>query len=57
MNKPEISIVIPTYCEEGNIFELFEKLLLELNKSNIHSHEIIYINDGSHDNSLLKIKS
>ena len=56
MNKPEISIVIPTYCEEGNIFELFEKLLLELNKSNIHSCEIIYINDGSHDNSLLKIK-
>jgi dolichol-phosphate mannosyltransferase len=56
MNKPEISIVIPTYCEEGNIFELFEKLLLELNKSNIHSYEIIYINDGSHDNSLLKIK-
>jgi dolichol-phosphate mannosyltransferase len=56
MNKPEISIVIPTYCEEGNIFELFEKLHEELSKSNIHSYEIIYINDGSHDNSLLKIK-
>lgn len=56
MNKPEISVVIPTYCEEGNIFELFEKLHVELSKSNIHSYEIIYVNDGSRDNSLLKIK-
>jgi dolichol-phosphate mannosyltransferase len=56
MNKPEISIVIPTYCEEGNIFELYEQLQRELTKSEIHSFEIIYVNDGSHDNSLMKIK-
>jgi dolichol-phosphate mannosyltransferase len=56
MNKPEISIVIPTYCEEGNIFELCEKLQVELSKINIHSYEIIYVNDGSHDNSLMRIK-
>ncbi|MFM7668116.1 MAG: glycosyltransferase family 2 protein [Bacteroidota bacterium] len=56
MNRPEISIVIPTYCEEGNIFELCEKLQVELSKINIHSYEIIYVNDGSHDNSLLRIK-
>jgi dolichol-phosphate mannosyltransferase len=56
MNKPEISIVIPTYCEEGNIVELYEQLQRELTKSEIHSFEIIYVNDGSHDNSLMKIK-
>jgi dolichol-phosphate mannosyltransferase len=56
MNKPEISIVIPTYCEEGNIVELYEQLQRELTKSEIHSFEIIYVNDGSIDNSLEKIK-
>jgi dolichol-phosphate mannosyltransferase len=56
MNKPEISIVIPTYCEEGNIVELYEQLQSELTKSEIHSFEIIYVNDGSIDNSLEKIK-
>jgi len=56
MNKPEISIVIPTYCEEGNISELYSQLESELKKVEIHSFEIIYVNDGSHDNSLTKIK-
>jgi dolichol-phosphate mannosyltransferase len=56
MNKPEISIVIPTYCEEGNISELYNQLESELKKVEIHSFEIIYVNDGSHDNSLTKIK-
>lgn len=56
MNKPEISIVIPTYCEEGNIVELYNQLLNELEKVGIHTFEIIYVNDGSNDNSLLKIK-
>jgi dolichol-phosphate mannosyltransferase len=56
MNKPDISIVIPTYCEEGNIGELYSQLESELKKVEIHSFEIIYVNDGSHDNSLMKIK-
>lgn len=56
MNKPEISIVIPTYCEEGNIVELYEQLQLELSKIDVHSFEIIYVNDGSHDDSLRNIK-
>jgi dolichol-phosphate mannosyltransferase len=56
MNKPEISIVIPTYCEEGNIVELYEQLKRQLSKSEIHSFEIIFVNDGSKDNSLEKIK-
>lgn len=56
MNTPEISIVVPTYCEEGNIVELYEKLSIELSKIDVNSFEIIYVNDGSHDNSLPKIK-
>jgi dolichol-phosphate mannosyltransferase len=56
MNKPEISIVIPTYCEEGNIVELYEQLQLELSKIDVQSFEIIYVNDGSHDESLRYIK-
>lgn len=56
MNKPEISIVIPTYCEEGNIVELYEQLQIELSKIDVQSFEIIYVNDGSHDDSLRNIK-
>lgn len=56
MNKPEVSIVIPTYCEEGNIVELYEQLQLELSKIDVQSFEIIYVNDGSHDDSLRNIK-
>jgi dolichol-phosphate mannosyltransferase len=56
MNKPEISIVIPTYCEEGNIVELYEQLKRQLSKCEIHSFEIIFVNDGGKDNSLEKIK-
>ena len=56
MNKPEISIIIPTYCEEGNIIPLHSKLIFELTQLKISDFEIIYVNDGSRDKSLDKIK-
>jgi glycosyltransferase involved in cell wall biosynthesis len=56
MNKPEISIIIPTYCEEGNIIPLHSKLIFELTQLKISDFEIIYVNDGSTDKSLDKIK-
>jgi len=56
MNTPEISIVVPTYCEEGNIVELYNQLHIEFSKIKINSFEIIYVNDGSHDSTLSKIK-
>lgn len=48
INK-DISIVIPVYEEEGNLFKLYE----EIHKSllNENSFEIIFIDDGSKDNS------
>ncbi len=47
-----ISIVVPTYNEEGNV----EKLLAEVSASlKSEKFEIIYVNDGSSDMSLQKI--
>ena len=49
-----LSILIPSYNEEGNITELNKKLIESL--KNI-DYEIIYINDGSKDKNLDKIKT
>lgn len=46
----KISITIPVYNEEKNIRELYEKLTLVLNRI-VYDSEIIFVNDGSHDNS------
>lgn len=52
----KICIVIPIYCEEKNIQLLYKRMemitaqFLEIN------WEYIFINDGSHDNSLLVLK-
>jgi glycosyltransferase involved in cell wall biosynthesis len=54
--KREISVVIPIYNEEGNITKLDNELKIELKKLN-KTFEIIYINDGSKDNSLSELKS
>ena len=47
-----LSILIPSYNEEGNINELNKKLIESL--KNV-VYEIIYINDGSKDKTLDKI--
>lgn len=49
----KISIIIPAYNEEGNIIELNKKLNNTLKELD---YELIYINDGSTDNTLDKIK-
>ena len=51
-----ISIVIPVYNEEENILPLHERLLNVLNSLN-EDYEIIYVDDGSKDNSLNILKS
>ncbi len=45
-----ISIIIPVYNEEKNIILLYRDLKQILNEQR-HDHEIIFINDGSQDNS------
>jgi glycosyltransferase involved in cell wall biosynthesis len=53
--KPEISIVIPAYNEEGNISIIINQLCDVLQNTN--SFEIIFVNDGSADNTLETIKN
>jgi glycosyltransferase involved in cell wall biosynthesis len=54
LQKQKISIVIPTYNEEQSLQTLTSKILKTLNK--IANLEIIFVNDGSTDNSLQILK-
>ncbi len=53
MNNQNISIVIPVYNEDESIPYLYREIKDAL--SNYSSHEIIFINDGSIDNSFNEI--
>lgn len=48
--KPELSVVIPVYNEESGLAKLFDRLYPALDALGIH-YEILYINDGSRDQS------
>ncbi|MGV8151310.1 MAG: glycosyltransferase family 2 protein, partial [Candidatus Woesearchaeota archaeon] len=50
----KFSVVVPVYNEEGNIFKLDSEIRSVMNK--LGSYEIIYVNDGSTDNSLRDLK-
>jgi dolichol-phosphate mannosyltransferase len=47
-----ISIIIPCFNEESNLSEIYSRLLLTLNSNSIR-YEIIFINDGSQDDTSL----
>ncbi len=49
-SKELISIVIPTFNEEGNIVKIYTELEKELKE--IYPFELIFVNDGSTDKSL-----
>ena len=51
-----ISVIIPIYNEEKNIPLLFERLKTALETTG-QSFELIYVNDGSKDQSILVIKN
>jgi len=53
---PEISIVAPVFNESGNLAEFQKRLSAVLDKISV-DYEVIYINDGSTDNSIEIIKS
>ena len=55
MNK-EISFVIPSYNEAENIKKLYLRIKNTINNLNILSYEIIYVENGSTDNSLEILK-
>ncbi len=53
---PEISIIIPIYNEQDNIDKLYRRLKNVVEGMSL-SHEFVFINDGSRDNSLQLIKT
>lgn len=54
--KIYLSIVIPLFNEEESLPELTEKIVGVLQKEKIYDYEIIFIDDGSTDNSFEVIK-
>lgn len=55
MNEPDISVVLPAHNEAGNIARMtatLERILKD------HGHfEIVFVDDGSHDNTLQAIRA
>ena len=53
---PNISVVIPSYNESENIEILYSRIIKTLKEKKIFNYEIIYIENGSTDNSLKILK-
>ena len=51
-----ISIIIPAYNEEKNISLFFDKIKEILYKINEYNFELVFINDGSSDNTYLEME-
>lgn len=49
----KLSIVVPCFNEEENIIIFYEELMQQINTQ---SYELIFVNDGSKDNTLTNIK-
>lgn len=56
MNNQKLSIIIPIYNEEGNIIPLNNEIKTEVQKD-FSDFEVIYVNDGSTDQSLKELLS
>lgn len=50
-----LSIVVPAYNESAGILKFHNELLMPAIRSIEHDYEIIYVNDGSSDNTLEKL--
>lgn len=53
--SPKLSVVIPVYNEEAGLEELFGRLYPALDELGI-GYEILFIDDGSHDNSAAMLR-
>ena len=54
-SPPELSVLVPVYNEEDNVAPLYEKLMASLSQCG-RSFELIFIDDGSTDESLARLK-
>jgi glycosyltransferase involved in cell wall biosynthesis len=52
--RPEISVVVPLLNEQDNIGPLYEQITQTL--AGEHSYEVLFVDDGSTDNSLAVLK-
>lgn len=53
--KYSVTVIVPTYNEEGSLDELYRRLTAML-EGNSSAHEIIFVDDGSTDSSLQIIR-
>lgn len=54
-NRPDYSIVIPVYNEEGNVSALIDRVMAVM--ESIHaSFEILFVDDGSHDQTPILLR-
>ena len=51
-----VSIVVSAYNEEGNIEKLYDELKKEIDKVSKVCFEILFVNDGSSDQTFSKIQ-
>jgi len=56
IHSTELSLIIPTFNEEGNVQRLYEQIKIVLDQLQIDAYEVIFIDDGSSDASLLRIE-
>lgn len=56
MIMPYLSIVIPVYNEADNLEQLYQRLISVLDKNN-QPYEILFIDDGSQDDSYTKLNA
>lgn len=49
----KVSILIPAYNEESTLILLFERLVLLMNNTTNYEWEVLMVNDGSRDNTLI----
>ena len=56
MTRKILSIIVPIYNEEENIPFLIKTLTDFINKNDKYAFEVVLVNDGSKDNSLIRIQ-
>ena len=51
-----IAVVVPCYCEAGNIEQFYKVISETIGQESDYEWKILFIDDGSHDNTLEEMK-